>query len=226
MPRRSNRISRENEASRRRNSAVPGSSHWRSTWPKAPMVRTRSGPPRGPGRRSGLAQPRVRSSRAARPSKPRGPSRILPRWHHRAGLDLRYLRQPLPRVGTVAAGGSGDLRRRAPVGAGVGAALDHRRGAGRGWAPGRRPRGRTGPARDRRRPAGGHRLRALLVTTAEGNLLWDPPGYLDELSVQAVADAGGLVPSPPATPTSTGRWPTGAASSTPRCCSARPTWAG
>ena len=34
--------------------------------------------------------------------------------------------------------------------------------------------------------------RALLVTTAEGNLLWDPPGYLDELSVQAVADAGGL----------------------------------
>jgi glyoxylase-like metal-dependent hydrolase (beta-lactamase superfamily II) len=34
--------------------------------------------------------------------------------------------------------------------------------------------------------------RALLVRTAEGNLLWDPPGYLDELSVQAVADAGGL----------------------------------
>jgi glyoxylase-like metal-dependent hydrolase (beta-lactamase superfamily II) len=34
--------------------------------------------------------------------------------------------------------------------------------------------------------------RALLVRTAEGNLLWDPPGFLDELVLQAVADAGGL----------------------------------
>jgi glyoxylase-like metal-dependent hydrolase (beta-lactamase superfamily II) len=34
--------------------------------------------------------------------------------------------------------------------------------------------------------------RALLVRTAEGNLLWDPPGYLDDLAVQAVRDAGGL----------------------------------
>jgi glyoxylase-like metal-dependent hydrolase (beta-lactamase superfamily II) len=34
--------------------------------------------------------------------------------------------------------------------------------------------------------------RALLVQTAEGNLLWDPPGYLDELAVRAVREAGGL----------------------------------
>jgi hypothetical protein len=34
--------------------------------------------------------------------------------------------------------------------------------------------------------------RALLVRTAEGNLLWDPPGYLDEVAVRAVAEAGGL----------------------------------
>jgi glyoxylase-like metal-dependent hydrolase (beta-lactamase superfamily II) len=34
--------------------------------------------------------------------------------------------------------------------------------------------------------------RALLVRTAAGNLLWDPPGYLDDLAVQAVRDAGGL----------------------------------
>jgi glyoxylase-like metal-dependent hydrolase (beta-lactamase superfamily II) len=34
--------------------------------------------------------------------------------------------------------------------------------------------------------------RALLVRTAEGNLLWDPPGYLDDAAVQAVRDAGGL----------------------------------
>ena len=34
--------------------------------------------------------------------------------------------------------------------------------------------------------------RALLVQTEEGNLLWDPPGHLDELAVQAVRDAGGL----------------------------------
>ena len=34
--------------------------------------------------------------------------------------------------------------------------------------------------------------RALLVRTPEGNLLWDPPGFLDELAVRAVAEAGGL----------------------------------
>ncbi len=34
--------------------------------------------------------------------------------------------------------------------------------------------------------------RALLVRTAEGNLLWDPPGYLDEVAARAVRDAGGL----------------------------------
>ena len=34
--------------------------------------------------------------------------------------------------------------------------------------------------------------RALLVRTAEGNLLWDPPGYLDEAAVSAVRVAGGL----------------------------------
>jgi len=34
--------------------------------------------------------------------------------------------------------------------------------------------------------------RALLVRTAEGNLLWDPPGFLDQRQIQAVGDAGGL----------------------------------
>ncbi|PSK88915.1 hypothetical protein CLV63_1283 [Murinocardiopsis flavida] len=34
--------------------------------------------------------------------------------------------------------------------------------------------------------------RGLLVRTAEGNLLWDPPAFLDEQAVQAVEDAGGL----------------------------------
>src|SRR4029077_17148088 len=34
--------------------------------------------------------------------------------------------------------------------------------------------------------------RGLVVQTAEGNLLWDPPGFLDESSIQAVADIGGL----------------------------------
>jgi hypothetical protein len=34
--------------------------------------------------------------------------------------------------------------------------------------------------------------RALLVRTAEGNLLWDPPGFLDEPALRAVEDAGGL----------------------------------
>src|ERR1700731_358301 len=34
--------------------------------------------------------------------------------------------------------------------------------------------------------------RALVIQTAEGNLLWDPPGFLDEQGVAAVRDAGGL----------------------------------
>lgn len=34
--------------------------------------------------------------------------------------------------------------------------------------------------------------RALLVQTAAGNLLWDPPGFLDEEAIAAVRAAGGL----------------------------------
>jgi hypothetical protein len=34
--------------------------------------------------------------------------------------------------------------------------------------------------------------RALVIQTAEGNLLWDPPGFLDERAVEAVNDIGGL----------------------------------
>lgn len=34
--------------------------------------------------------------------------------------------------------------------------------------------------------------RALLVTTPEGNLLWDPPGFLDDAAIQRVAAAGGV----------------------------------
>jgi glyoxylase-like metal-dependent hydrolase (beta-lactamase superfamily II) len=34
--------------------------------------------------------------------------------------------------------------------------------------------------------------RSLLVRTAEGNLLWDPSGFIDDAAIQAVRDAGGL----------------------------------
>jgi hypothetical protein len=34
--------------------------------------------------------------------------------------------------------------------------------------------------------------RALVIQTPEGNLLWDPPGFLDEHAVATVTDAGGL----------------------------------
>jgi hypothetical protein len=34
--------------------------------------------------------------------------------------------------------------------------------------------------------------RALLVRTPAGNLLWDPPGFIDQRQIQAVGDAGGL----------------------------------
>ena len=33
--------------------------------------------------------------------------------------------------------------------------------------------------------------RGLLVRTADGNLLWDPPGYIDDVAITAVRDAGG-----------------------------------
>jgi hypothetical protein len=45
VPRRSNMISRENEASVRKNRAIPGSSQAMSRWPKLPVVITRSGGP-------------------------------------------------------------------------------------------------------------------------------------------------------------------------------------
>lgn len=34
--------------------------------------------------------------------------------------------------------------------------------------------------------------RALLIQTAEGNLLWDPSGYIDESAIHVVRQAGGL----------------------------------
>lgn len=41
-------------------------------------------------------------------------------------------------------------------------------------------------------PAVGIGQRALLVRTPAGNLLWDPPGFLDDTAVAAVRDLGGL----------------------------------
>jgi glyoxylase-like metal-dependent hydrolase (beta-lactamase superfamily II) len=41
-------------------------------------------------------------------------------------------------------------------------------------------------------PALGVGQRALLVQTAEGNLLWDPPGFIDDVAIAVVRDAGGL----------------------------------
>ena len=41
-------------------------------------------------------------------------------------------------------------------------------------------------------PGVGVGQRALLVRTPEGNLLWDPPAFLDDAAVRAVCDAGGL----------------------------------
>jgi hypothetical protein len=41
-------------------------------------------------------------------------------------------------------------------------------------------------------PTVGIGQRALLVRTDQGNLLWDPPGYLDDDAIARVRDAGGL----------------------------------
>ncbi|HUA46534.1 MAG TPA: hypothetical protein VMA77_14985 [Solirubrobacteraceae bacterium] len=35
--------------------------------------------------------------------------------------------------------------------------------------------------------------RGLLVSTPEGNLLWDPPAFIDQAAIDAVREAGGLV---------------------------------
>jgi glyoxylase-like metal-dependent hydrolase (beta-lactamase superfamily II) len=42
-------------------------------------------------------------------------------------------------------------------------------------------------------PAVGIGQRALLVCTSHGNLLWDPPGFLDSEAIASVRAAGGLV---------------------------------
>jgi hypothetical protein len=41
-------------------------------------------------------------------------------------------------------------------------------------------------------PAVGIGQRALIITTGAGNLLWDPPGYLDDDAVEQVRRLGGL----------------------------------
>src|SRR6201996_4409123 len=41
-------------------------------------------------------------------------------------------------------------------------------------------------------PTVGIGQRALLVRTDQGNLLWDPPGYVDDEAIGRVRDAGGL----------------------------------
>jgi glyoxylase-like metal-dependent hydrolase (beta-lactamase superfamily II) len=41
-------------------------------------------------------------------------------------------------------------------------------------------------------PAVGIGQRGLIVTTGEGNLLWDPPGYLDDDAIEQVKQLGGL----------------------------------
>ena len=41
-------------------------------------------------------------------------------------------------------------------------------------------------------PSVGIGQRGLIVTTGEGNLLWDPPGYLDDNAIARVRAAGGL----------------------------------
>ena len=71
LPRRLNRITREKDASERRNRASPGSSQVLSRWPRLAPVMTRSGGPwPRPGRRSGRGPARHRLSPAARPLQP------------------------------------------------------------------------------------------------------------------------------------------------------------
>src|ERR1700733_6187731 len=41
-------------------------------------------------------------------------------------------------------------------------------------------------------PSIGVGQRALLVSTPEGNVLWDPPGFIDDAAVAVVREAGGL----------------------------------
>src|ERR1700759_1651446 len=43
------------------------------------------------------------------------------------------------------------------------------------------------------RPGIGVGQRALIVRTSEGNLLWDPPAFIDEAAIEAVRGGGGLV---------------------------------
>jgi glyoxylase-like metal-dependent hydrolase (beta-lactamase superfamily II) len=70
------------------------------------------------------------------------------------------------------------------VGAAGRAALDHAGRAVRAVEP-----GLTGIGAD---PPVAIGQRSLLVSTPEGNLLWDPSGFIDDAAVAAVRSAGGL----------------------------------
>ena len=84
------------------------------------------------------------------------------------------------------------MRGQAAVGAAGRAALDHAGRAGRGRAPVRHQAGRAGLTGIGADPPVAIGQRSLLVPTAEGNLLWDPSGFIDDAAVAAVRVGGGL----------------------------------
>ena len=72
-------------------------------------------------------------------------------------------------------------------------------------------------------PSVGIGQRALLVRTDQGNLLWDPPGFVDDDAIQRVREAGGLVAVTASHPHFYGAQASGSARSAPRCWCPRPT---
>ena len=85
------------------------------------------------------------------------------------------------------------LCRRAAVGSGSGAAVDHARRAGGGRAPDPGPELEPDLFGLTVEPAVGIGQQAHLVVTPAGNLLWDPPGYVDDEGMRTVRELGDVV---------------------------------
>ena len=68
--------------------------------------------------------------------------------------------------------------------------------------------------------------RGLVIQTPEGDLLSDPPGFVDDQAIAAITEIGGLAAVTASHPTSTARSWNGAVRSAPRSCFPRPTRTG
>ena len=225
MPRRSKVISREKEASRRRNSATPGSSQQVHV-PERPHGEHQVGPcaehlvgdPV-------LTQRRVCRLRLHDPPDLVDRRRIVlgggtvPVWIC-ATCANHYPEAPSPPGACVICS---DERQWVPSSGQRWTTATSWPRPGTAATSARSSRACSGSGSTRRWPSASRRCwSAPARATCSGTR----PATWTRCRSRRSPTPAGCAPSPPATPTSTGRWPNGAAPSTPTCWSQRPTWPG